>query len=162
MARRVTVRDLDGRGSEFVIDVAEDGAIHVEPGGVFTAIQRDAHSFRMTSADSSVLVTAVRDRDVVWLFANGITWRVQVDAGPASRRSPRDQVDASLSAPMPATVAQVRVEVGQAVKQGDTLIVLEAMKMELSIRAPRTGRVTAIRCHAGELVQPGMSLLDLE
>jgi biotin carboxyl carrier protein len=63
---------------------------------------------------------------------------------------------------MPATVVRVLVEPGAKVARGDTLIVLEAMKMELPIRAPREGVVHAVHCSVGELVQPGSTLLDLE
>ena len=48
------------------------------------------------------------------------------------------------------------------VTEGDTLIVLEAMKMELPIKAPRNGVVKAVHCAKGDLVQPGVNLLELE
>jgi len=63
---------------------------------------------------------------------------------------------------MPATVISVMVAMGATVARGDTLIMLEAMKMELPIRAPRDGVVRAIHCQAGQLVQPGVNLLELE
>jgi biotin carboxyl carrier protein len=62
---------------------------------------------------------------------------------------------------MPATVLSVMAEVGQAVKAGDTVIMLEAMKMELPVRAPRDGIVSAVHCREGELVQPGVMLLEI-
>jgi biotin carboxyl carrier protein len=62
---------------------------------------------------------------------------------------------------MPATVVSVEVEVGAVVRQGDTLVVLEAMKMELPIRATADGTVTAVRCKAGDLVQPGVPLIEI-
>jgi biotin carboxyl carrier protein len=48
------------------------------------------------------------------------------------------------------------------VKKGDTLLVLEAMKMELPVRAPGDGTVTAVSCREGELVQAGVVLVELE
>ena len=63
---------------------------------------------------------------------------------------------------MPATVAAVLVQPGAVVAAGDTLVRLEAMKMELAIRAPAAGRVAAVDCRAGELVQPGRPLVTLE
>ena len=54
------------------------------------------------------------------------------------------------------------VEPGAAVKKGDTLIVLEAMKMELPIRAPADGTVARVTCTEGQLVQPGVPLVELE
>jgi biotin carboxyl carrier protein len=63
---------------------------------------------------------------------------------------------------MPATVVRVLVIPGQQVTQGDTMVVLEAMKMELAIAAPREGTVRAVRCQPGELVQPGSPLVEME
>jgi len=63
---------------------------------------------------------------------------------------------------MPATVVTVNTAVGATVTEGQTLIVLEAMKMELPIKAPRAGVVKAVLCAKGDLVQPGVNLLELE
>ena len=64
--------------------------------------------------------------------------------------------------PMPASVVAIHVTPGQVVAEGDTLIVLEAMKMELPIRAPRNGVVKTVACVKGEIVQPGVNLLEFE
>ena len=69
---------------------------------------------------------------------------------------------ASLAAPMPATVVAIAVRPGQKVAAGDVLIRLEAMKMELPVRSPRDATVVAIKCREGELVQPGVPLLELD
>ena len=76
-------------------------------------------------------------------------------------RAPVDE-QLALASPMPATVVDVRVSVGDRVSRGDVMIVLEAMKMELPIAAPRDGTVTAVQCQPGELVQAGIPLLTLE
>ena len=68
----------------------------------------------------------------------------------------------AMMAPMPATVVKLLVAPGQSVAEGDTVLVLEAMKMELPVRAPRAGVVTAVHCAQGELVQPGVALVALE
>jgi len=62
---------------------------------------------------------------------------------------------------MPATVIRVLVQPGAAVKKGDTIIILEAMKMELPIRAPADATVAAVHCRDGDLVQPETTLIDL-
>ena len=63
---------------------------------------------------------------------------------------------------MPATVRKVAVEPGSVVKKGDTLLVLEAMKMELPVRAPADGVVKKVSCREGDLVQPGVPLVEIE
>jgi biotin carboxyl carrier protein len=63
---------------------------------------------------------------------------------------------------MSATVVRIAVKPGDRVRQGDLLVALEAMKMELPIRAPRDGVVTAVRCSEGELVQPGVEVVTIE
>jgi biotin carboxyl carrier protein len=62
---------------------------------------------------------------------------------------------------MPARVIRILVQPDSAVKKGDTLIVLEAMKMELPIRAPADGAVAAIHCRDGELVQADAVLIEI-
>ena len=60
---------------------------------------------------------------------------------------------AEVRAPIPGTILSVEVSPGQEVKYGDTLVVLEAMKMKNLIRSPRDGRVGEV------LVQPGQSVM---
>ena len=63
---------------------------------------------------------------------------------------------------MPATVVAINVTSGQAVKTGDVLVVLEAMKMELTVTAPHDGRIREVACRIGELVQPGVPLVEFD
>jgi propionyl-CoA carboxylase alpha chain len=77
--------------------------------------------------------------------------------------APGHELDAGgLHAPMPGTVLEVRVSVGDLVSKGDTLVVLEAMKMEHRIAAPHDGVVTEVLVSAGSQVENGASLLVLE
>ena len=103
-------------------------------------------------------VYAVASGGTTWVFHDGVTYEV------VEQRSVRTRGSApagSLTAPMPATVVDVKVQAGDDVRRGDILIVLEAMKMELPVRAPADGRVTAIHCQPGQLVQPDTSLIEL-
>ena len=96
-----------------------------------------------------------------WAFANGEVYRIARD-GTVGRPSARAEAAQALTAPMPATVLKVLVEPGAAVKAGDTIVILEAMKMELPLRATADGSVSAVRCKEGELVQPDAVLVEFK
>ena len=63
---------------------------------------------------------------------------------------------------MPATITRILVAPGARVSKGDTIVVVEAMKMELPIRAPSEAVVSAVKCRVGDLVQPDQTLIELE
>ena len=100
--------------------------------------------------------------DVTWVSIDGEVFTIDIEDAQRTVRRPRAAAGEGLSAPMPATVIKVLAELGREVKRGETLLLLEAMKMELPVRAPRDGKVKALHCQAGQLVQPGVPLVDLE
>lgn len=79
-------------------------------------------------------------------------------AAPAPAPAPGSK---SVTAPLPGTVTQILVKVGDAVKAGDTVLMLEAMKMENSITAEAAGTVKAIRVEKGAQVQGGDVLIEM-
>ncbi|MBS0213339.1 MAG: acetyl/propionyl/methylcrotonyl-CoA carboxylase subunit alpha [Proteobacteria bacterium] len=66
-----------------------------------------------------------------------------------------------VAAPMTGRIVLVKVQPGDAVEAGQEVLVMEAMKMELSLKAPRKGRVVAVKASAGELVEGDAVLLEL-
>lgn len=161
MATRIHLRDGD---ESWQADVS-GGRVTLGEGGPAFELRELADSHWQVSlsgpaaAGGPVDACAAASGDVVWVWLDGDLFDIQVgQAGdePRTRAKGRE----GLSAPMPATVVRVAVQPGARVTRGDTLIVLEAMKMELPIRAPQDGTVGAIHCREGELVQPGVVLVD--
>lgn len=106
------------------------------------------------------LVAVAGERDATWVFVDGHVARIESEVRVS--RSGTKRGEAGVMSPMPATVVAINAAPGQSVTEGDTVIVLEAMKMELPIKAPRSGVVKAVHCAKGDLVQPGVTLLELD
>ncbi|MDG1729888.1 MAG: acetyl-CoA carboxylase biotin carboxyl carrier protein subunit [Algibacter sp.] len=71
------------------------------------------------------------------------------------------QVD-FIKAPMPGLILEMNIEVGQDVKENDTLFILEAMKMENSITSPRDGIIKSISAKTGDAVEKNQLLIEFE
>ena len=92
------------------------------------------------------------------LFVNGTAYMMDNLALDASATSNAN----GIAAPMPGKIISVEIKAGAAVKAGDKLIVMEAMKMEMSLDAPRDGIVAAVNVEVEQLVNDGDILLELK
>lgn len=121
--------------------------------------------------------------NVVEVEVNGVPYKVEMEkaaatkvvSAPRAAAAPRtatgEKVIAkasgnagteSIKAPLPGVVLSIPVKVGDTVKASDTVLVLEAMKMENAIHAGRDGRVASINVNSGDSVLGGAVLLTLE
>ena len=76
------------------------------------------------------------------------------DSSAATANSANVNRDNAVKAPLPGTIIEVKVQVGDEVQAGDVVVVLEAMKMANNLEAEKGGKVTAV------LVQPGQSVME--
>jgi len=154
-ASRITLRVGEKDQAVDVLDTPDGTVVRIE--GETFHVRAEGRRIRVEGAPGGI-AWVVSAGDIRWVYYDGCVYELeQQHAG--RRRGSRHQ--GSLSAPMPATDRQIRVGPGDAVRRGDTLIVLEAMKMELPVRANADGLVAAVRCAEGELVQPGLPLIEL-
>ena len=145
-------------------------------------IERDAGIYRVVVDDRMYNVQVSHRRSdevtfvvegqqhVAYVAADGSTRYVAIDGDVLEvsvpdvrrlRRQKHRQSEDSLSAIMPGQVAKVFVNVGDVVKFGQPLLILEAMKMEIKIAAPHDGRVTKVSVKQGQMVDRAQTLLEI-
>ena len=151
------------------------GRVHISGLEEPVAVERLADgAYRVSLGERRFEVVLAREPDVDWGWVDGRAFRWPRDGDVARDRDAGDAGDAAnredeapgdagpIRAPMPGLVTAVPAEVGQAVARGDTLVVIEAMKMALPVKAPRAGRVSAVRCAPGDRVDPDTPLVELD
>lgn len=98
-----------------------------------------------------------------WVTTKGQTVVLTKSSGARSRgKGTGHDHTSELAAPMPGLVRSVNVEQGEAVSKGQTLLVLEAMKMEIRIHAPREGKVQKLLVKPGQTVEREQVLIEIE
>src|SRR4051812_3783592 len=147
--------ELGYRGQVYRLTVTTIGRdrYRVELDGRYADVDVDRLSrleSRLTIGDERFAVVSVQAVGSSLVEVDGMSHRVTRDAGGVVR------------APAPSVVVAIRAEVGQDVEAGQTVAVLESMKMETAVRAPFAGRVREILAAANSQVDAGAALLNLE
>jgi acetyl/propionyl-CoA carboxylase alpha subunit len=96
-----------------------------------------------------------------WVTIDGQTFVFTKSSGVKQRGTGHDHAS-ELTAPMPGQVRAVNIVEGDSVVKGQTLLVLEAMKMEIRIQAPRDGKVTKLFVKQGQTVEREQMLIEIE
>lgn len=103
----------------------------------------------------------------LWVAGRHYTFQVTDAARQAPRRQGHGGAAAGggggqLKSPMPGTVLKVLVQPGETVAEGQPLVVMESMKMEMTLSAGQAGTVKAVHCEAGRMVELGALLVEVE
>jgi geranyl-CoA carboxylase alpha subunit len=114
--------------------------------------------FEVELGGRRVRVAFARDGNVAWISWNGISCPVTPER-PSSAAPPA--AERELRAPMTGKVVKVAAVAGAAVRSGDILVVLEAMKMEYRLIAPRDATVESVGCKEGDRVDLGHVVVRL-
>lgn len=128
-------------GERVAVRSAEGG-----PAGLLLEVEGEPHRIR-----------AARQGDRAFVWCDGEVFEFS-RARPADRGGSER---ADLRAPMPGRIRQTLVSEGEAVRRGQVLLILEAMKMEHAIRSPRDATVRRLPHRDGDLVETGTPLVEL-
>lgn len=160
---------LGGEEREFVIERHGD-ALTARCGDTTYALDLklvgDGTTFSLLVDGRSYDVVADIDREEVAIQMVGQRFVVHVEdereRAAHAVSGPKVGGKRELRASMPGIVNDVKVQVGDVVEEGKTLVVLEAMKMQNPLGAEAAGKVTRIVCKKGEAVAAGALLLEME
>lgn len=139
---------LDGRSYEVTLEPSESP--DAAPGDVAGPVARGA---------TTEVIVGVEGRTGHLQVEDERTWAAR--AAAAAAISGPAAAEVTVAAPMPGRVAAVPVAVGVAVERGQTVVVLEAMKMESALTTPRAGRVAEVMVSPGQAVQRRQALVRI-
>lgn len=88
--------------------------------------------------------------------------KVVLNTPVAKKQEDKDDLQDALRSPLPGTIVEIVAKVGDEVKEGDSLVILEAMKMNNNLTAERDGKVKAILVAEGEAVKENTPLVTFE
>ena len=150
------IRTPDGNVREISL-VPQDGELKfTELGFAFEKVGND--SLWLLDGAKKTKLHATKIKDTWWIHLNGKCWKLDlIEAGSSTD----DSGDSGLTAPMPGTILEVLVSEGDEVTAGQTLLVMEAMKMEHKITAPKDGLIEVIHFQSGERCEQGAKLISL-
>jgi len=156
-------------GEEKTVRIDPDGLIQVDGLDVKPEIRRlSPTAFCVMIGDRPYKVLAARDGEGFDVAAGAVTGKAVVESErdrlmrKYARTSASTGHKREIHAPMPALIVKVEVRVGQEVRAGEPLLVLEAMKMENEIRSHQAGTVKEIYVKPGNPVEKGQLLLTIE
>jgi len=166
--RRLAV-SIDGKERIVVIDedgVRVDGqAVDVEvrqaEAGVWILRRGSEQTVAQVDGRGGKLAVEIRrpGRDAVVVAAEVSDARRTTITAPA--RAAGGAAPITVRSPIPGRLIKLLVKAGDAVVAGQTLVVLEAMKMENELGAPRAGRIAEVRCSEGAAVEAGQDLITV-
>jgi biotin carboxyl carrier protein len=153
---------LEVDGEPFELWLVRDGAhVRVEAGGRTLEARVQGEEVRI---GGRALRVQVLDAQHALLDGERVAFRVPFFApgGAPGQHEEAQGGSKVVKPPMPGRIASVRVRPGEQVQKGQTLLVLEAMKMQNEVASPRGGKVARIHVKPGDTVETGTVLVELE
>ena len=141
---------INGNLYNVVIGDIEENIAHVEVNGTHYTVEMEKKP-----------KSAPAPKPVVRPVAKPAAAAAPAAAAPAAKPA-AGGAKSGVKSPLPGVILDIKVNVGDEVKKGQTIIILEAMKMENSINADKDGKIAAINVSKGESVLEGTDLIIIE
>ena len=140
------------------------------------------YKYKINGNSYNVVIGDIED-NIAHVEVNGTHYTVEMEKKPKAEAAPKPvarpaakpaaaaaaapvvkpaAAKSGVKSPLPGVILDIKVNVGDEVKKGQTVIILEAMKMENSINADKDGKITAINVSKGESVLEGTDLIIIE
>lgn len=139
---------INGNLYNVTIKDVEDNIAHVEVNGTPYEVELDKAAPAMAMPKASKSTPVHRDAPIAPAVQST---PAAPEAAPAG--------SASVKSPLPGVIKDIKVNIGDDVKRGQTIVILEAMKMENNINADKDGKVVAIKVNKGDSVLEGADLI---
>jgi 3-methylcrotonyl-CoA carboxylase alpha subunit len=142
-------------------------AIRYAPNGYLigdetASVKRQSDSdLRITIGPRHIRAAALKHGEQMHVFLRGVQ-HVLTYVDPLAHAGETEETHGGLTAPMPGKIIALLAEPGAEVAKGAPLLVMEAMKMELTVFAPGKGKVVSYLCSAGDQVKEGVPLVDFQ
>ena len=152
---------IDGDAVEARVTFLEEGGCRIGHGNtaiVARLVRRDGPCVTLDLSDRIASARIVPDRDALHVLHEGRVYCVG-PPGRAAQDAEAGGTPPEVVAPLPGKVARMAVRQGETVSRGATLVVLEAMKMELAVEAPRDGLIAEVAVSEGDQVDEGTVLV---
>ncbi|MGI4952152.1 MAG: biotin carboxylase N-terminal domain-containing protein [Janthinobacterium lividum] len=159
---RIVVEVTDGEETETVEITGSADRFAVADSPEVSASLRDGVVTLRTPGRSARVAVAMAEGEILLAHAGQVHRRRILPAVEAASLPREEKGGPRLIAPMPGLVVSVEVAEGAQVEAGQTVVVMEAMKVIMRLPAPIAGRIARIACAAGETVKGGDLLLEIE
>lgn len=150
----------------FEIEIQRDGSLLVNDKVIHVDFLNLDTSLYSLIIDNRSIELAIDETDgITELLVNGRLFEAQVlderALFMANRRGTLGVSSGEIKSPMPGLIVEVRIGVGDTVAEGDTVIILESMKMQNELKAPLSGTISEVAVKAGQTVEKNTSLVTI-
>ena len=149
---------------QFEVEIQRDGSVLVNgKRHEVDWLELPESLYSMIKDNKSIEFAIDENQDTTNVLLEGRLYEVQVLDQRAlmmlNRRGGLKLDSGEVYAPMPGLIVDVRVNVGDEVAEGDTIVILESMKMQNELKAPRAGTIQTIQCNKGDTVDKNVLLI---